>query len=43
MYTLGQFYTGISGVAVDIKSGKNVALYIIMLMINGLLDHNSIF
>lgn len=39
MYTLGQFYTGFSGVAVGIKSGENVVLYIIMLMINGLLDH----
>lgn len=43
MHTLGQFYTGFSGVAVGIKSGENVVLYIIMLMINGLLDRNSIF
>lgn len=43
MYTLGQFYTDFSAVAVGIKSGENVVLYIIMLMINGLMDHNSIF
>lgn len=43
MYTLGQFYTDFSAVAMGIKSGENVVLFIIILMINGLLDHNSIF